>query len=164
MPSNPDAELVGGAQRAEMLERLDALGRRQSTAMVLFHANLAARLGLGATDTKVLEIVARHGSLTPKQLVAMTGLAPASITGVLDRLEAKRFVNREPSAQDRRQVHVLYSPEHARAVGALFADLLAALAEVHSRYSTAELDLISGFIEATTAAQERAARRLTERP
>lgn len=95
--------------------------------MVLFHANLAARLGLGATDTKVLEIVARHGSLTPKQLVAMDGLAPASITGVLDRLEAKRFVNREASAQDRRQVHVLHSPEHARAVGALFADLLAAL-------------------------------------
>lgn len=160
MVSNPQ----GGPGRAEVLARLEALGRRQSTAMVLFHANVAARLGLGATDGKVLEIVARHGSLTPKQLVALTGLAPASITGVLDRLQRKGFVRRAASARDRRQVDVTYSPEHEQAVQALFADLLSAMAKVHERYSTAELALVAGFLEATTAAQEGAARRLGEQP
>lgn len=148
--------------RADVLERLRAAGRRQSTAMVLFHTNLAARLGLGPTEEKVLEIVARLGSTTPKQLGEMTGLAPASVTGVLDRLEAKRFVRREPSATDRRRVDVVHAPEHTQAIGALFTGLLGALAEVHQRYDTAELELILGFVEATTEVQERAALQLGE--
>lgn len=147
--------------RDEILARLRAAGRRQSTAMVLFHTNLAALLGLGPTDEKVLEIVSRHGSTTPKELVEATGLAPASITGALDRLEARRYVRREPNATDGRRVDVVHSPEHTRAVEELFEGLMAALAEVHSRYTTEELALFAGFMEATTAAQERAARELS---
>lgn len=146
--------------RTEVLGRLRAAGRRQSTAMVLFHTNLAAQLGLGPTDEKVLEIVARLGSTTPKELGAMTGLAPASVTGVLDRLEAKRYIRREPGATDRRRVNVVHAPEHTQAIGGLFTGLMAALAEVHERYSTAELELVLGFVEATTDAQERAALQL----
>jgi len=150
--------------RANVLERLRAAGRRQSTAMVLFHTNLAALLGLGPTEEKVLEIVARLGSMTPKQLGAMTGLAPASVTGVLDRLEAKRFIRREPSPTDGRRINVVHAPEHTQAIGELFTTLMAALAEVHQRYDTAELELILGFVEATTEAQERAALQLGASP
>ena len=149
-------------QRADVLDRLRAVGRRQSTAMVLFHGNVAARLGLGPTDVKVLDLVARHRTLTPKELGALTGLAPASVTGVLDRLEAKRFIRREPSPDDGRRVHVVHSPEHTAVVGELIGTLMAGLAEVHDRYSIEQLDLILGFIEATTQVQEDAARALTE--
>lgn len=147
-------------RRDEVLARLRAAGRRQSTAMVLFHSRLAALLGLGPTDEKVLELVARHGSTTPKELAEATGLAPASITGALDRLEARGYVRREPSPSDGRRVDVVHSPEHTRAVEKLFEGLMAALTDVHARYSTEDLELIAGFVEATTAAQERAAREL----
>jgi DNA-binding MarR family transcriptional regulator len=128
--------------------------------MVLFHTHLAALLGLGPTDEKVLEIVARHGTSTPGEIGEQTGLAPASVTGVLDRLEAKGYVRRTPSATDRRRVEVAHEPAHTRAVEELFAGLLARLAEVHARYDTEELELVAGFVEATTEAQERAAHEL----
>jgi len=37
--------------RAELLAALNEAARRQSTATVLFHAAVAERLGLSATDT-----------------------------------------------------------------------------------------------------------------
>ncbi|MGD9530915.1 MarR family transcriptional regulator [Pseudonocardia sp.] len=128
--------------------------------MVLFHTHLAALLGLGPTDEKVLEIVARHGTSTPGEIGERTGLAPASVTGVLDRLEAKGYVRRTPSATDRRRVEVTHEPAHARAVEELFTGLLAGLAEVYARYSTDDLELVAGYVEATTEAQERAAHEL----
>ncbi|TQM16059.1 MarR family winged helix-turn-helix transcriptional regulator [Pseudonocardia kunmingensis] len=146
--------------RDAVLARLSMAGRRQSTAMVLFHANLAARLGLGATDEKVLELVSRHGALTPKELARRTGLAPASISAVLDRLEAKHFLRRQRSSDDRRSFRVVPDPEHTRAVGALFTGLMTELAALHASYSTEDLRTVLGFIEATTRIQERAAREL----
>lgn len=56
---------------------------------------------------------------------------------------------------------MVHSPEHTRAVEELFEGLTAALAEVHARYTTEELELFAGFVEATTAAQDRAARELS---
>jgi DNA-binding MarR family transcriptional regulator len=149
-----------GTKRTEVLDRLRMAGRRQSTAMVLFHTNVAARLGLGATDEKVLELVARHGALTPKAIAAASGLAPASVSGVLDRLEAKHFVRRERSTDDRRSIRVVPDPEHTRVVGELFGGLMQALGELYEKYSTDDLLTVLGFIEATTAIQERAAREL----
>ncbi|BBG02684.1 MarR family transcriptional regulator [Pseudonocardia saturnea] len=148
--------------RHDVVERLSLAGRRQSTAMVLFHHNLAARLGLSATDEKVLELITRHGSLTPKELAARTGLAPASISAVLDRLESRSLLRRERNADDRRSFRVVPDPEHVRAVGALFTELLTELDQLYARYSTEDLRTVLGFVEAATGIQERAARNLGE--
>ena len=146
--------------RREVVERLAMTGRRQSTAMVLFHTNLAARLGLSATDEKVLELIDRHKSLTPKEIAGRTGLAPASISAVLDRLESKRFLRRERNTDDRRSFRVVAAPEHTRAVGALFTELVTELQALYAQYSTEELRTVLGFMEATVEIQERAARNL----
>lgn len=153
-PSDDDGD------RRDVVERLAMAGRRQSTAMVLFHTNLAARLGLSATDEKVLELISRHGSLTPKELATRTGLAPASISAVLDRLENKKFLRRVRSTDDRRSFRVVPDVEHTRAVGALFTELVTELQALYSRYSTEDLRRVLEFVEATTEIQERAARNL----
>jgi hypothetical protein len=42
----------------------------------MFHSAVATRLGLGATDEKILDLLEREGPLTAGQLVERTRLAP----------------------------------------------------------------------------------------
>jgi MarR family len=52
-------------------------------AAVMFHAALSARLGLSATEEKALDLLDRFGPLTARQLAERSGLAPASVTGLV---------------------------------------------------------------------------------
>src|SRR2546425_489920 len=54
--------------RAELLAALNEAARRQSTATVLFHAAVAERLGLSATDHKYADLIARQGPMTAGEL------------------------------------------------------------------------------------------------
>jgi DNA-binding MarR family transcriptional regulator len=49
----------------------------------MFHATLSARLGLSATEEKALDLLDRFGPLTARQLAERSGLAPASVTGLV---------------------------------------------------------------------------------
>src|SRR5215831_3009908 len=98
---------AGGHERpgisASRRRRLDALftaGRESSAAAVMFHTALAARQGLSATEEKALDLLERDGPLTGRQLAQRSGLAPASVTNLVDRLEAKRFARRTRNPHD----------------------------------------------------------------
>src|SRR5438034_2670026 len=92
--------------RAELLAALNEAARRQSTATVLFHAAVAERLGLSATDHKYADLIARQGPMTAGELADRAGLTTGAITGVLDRLERAGWVRRERDPHDRRRVMV----------------------------------------------------------
>ena len=53
-----------------------------------------------------LRQLAKEGDLTTGNLARMVFLSQATVTGILDRLEAKGFITRERSRTDRRQVFV----------------------------------------------------------
>src|SRR5216117_3098234 len=89
--------------RAELLAALNEAARRQSTATVLFHAAVAERLGLSATDHKYADLIARQGPMTAGELADRAGLTTGAITGVLDRLERAGWVRRERDPHDRRR-------------------------------------------------------------
>src|ERR1051325_1860530 len=78
-------------------------GRKLSTAAVMFHTALAERVGLSVTETKALEVIERHGPITPGDLSRESGLAPASVTPLLDRLPRKGAARRVPHPSDGRR-------------------------------------------------------------
>jgi hypothetical protein len=90
-------------RRARLLAELETAGRALSTAAVMFHTALSAELGLSASEEKALDLLDRLGPLTAKQLAQHSGLAPASVTGLVDRLERKGFASREPDPTDGRR-------------------------------------------------------------
>ena len=63
--------------------------RENSDATVLFHSTMANLLGLHPTDYKVLGILQRLGALSAGEIAQQSGLAPASVTNLIDRLENK---------------------------------------------------------------------------
>ena len=79
------------SERKRILEVLARVGREHSDATVLFHATVAGCLDLHPTDYKVLGILERLGAMSAGEIARHTGLATASVTNLVDRLEEKGF-------------------------------------------------------------------------
>jgi len=132
--------------RKRILDELARVGREHSDATVLFHATVATRLGLHPTDYKVLGVLERLGALSAGEIALHSGLATASVTNLIDRLEDKGFVRRVRDENDRRRV--LVEPVRERLAGGrtLFSSTISSLARLFEQYSDRELELIADFL------------------
>jgi DNA-binding MarR family transcriptional regulator len=79
-----------------------------------------SRLRLSAAEINVLACFTQS-SRTVRELVHATGQRPSTLTGVLDRLEHRRLIERRPHPTDRRSIAV-----HLTAEGQDTADEVAA--------------------------------------
>jgi DNA-binding MarR family transcriptional regulator len=132
--------------REELLERLAQVGREHSDATVLFHTALARLLDLNPTDYKTMSLLERLGPLSAGELARHTGLASASVTDLIDRLERKGFVRRTSDPADRRRVVI--APIAARLAEARrhFESPARSLAALYRDYGTGELAVIAKFL------------------
>ncbi|MER5180769.1 MarR family transcriptional regulator [Streptomyces sp. NPDC002896] len=147
-------------ERADVLARLSAAGRENSAVTVMFHSAVAATQGLNATENKTLDLLERHGALTAKELAEHTGLAPASVTGLVDRLEAKGFVRRVGHPTDKRRVLVELHPEKIAELRAVFADWQRDVNEFCEEFTTEELETVIRFLKVAAERQRKAVARL----
>jgi DNA-binding MarR family transcriptional regulator len=83
------------------------LGRELSDATLRLHQTVAQKAGLTGTDHKYLGLLTRHGPMTAGELGRQSGLTSGSTTGLIDRLEAKELVTRQPDPDDRRKILVV---------------------------------------------------------
>jgi DNA-binding MarR family transcriptional regulator len=144
VPSDPT---LRGTGRAKVFELLARVGREHSDATVLFHSTIAGLMGLHPTDYKVLGILERVGPLSAGEIARASGLATASVTDLIDRLEAKGFVRRARDENDRRRVVVAPSADRASAARDLFASTRRSLSKLFDRYTDRELAVIADFLE-----------------
>jgi DNA-binding MarR family transcriptional regulator len=136
-------------------------GRALGAAAVVFHAVVAQKQGLQPTEEKALDFLDRFGPLTAGELGTRSGLAPASVTGLLDRLERKGFVRRVADPADGRRVRAELVPERVQALAPLFVDLVAELETLCHRYSVEELQTVARFMAEAAERQRAAAARLS---
>ncbi|MGC0249832.1 MarR family winged helix-turn-helix transcriptional regulator [Pseudactinotalea sp. Z1748] len=148
------------ASRDEVLTVLAASGRELSTAMIQFHTNLSRRVGLGPTEEKVLELVHRHQHATVGELAKHAAMPKNSLSDILDRLEEKAFIQRQPHPSDGRKVSIVGTDAGARRIGALFDGLMSRLAELNGNYSTEELAVVADYQRRAAAIQGAEARAL----
>lgn len=139
-------------ERAELLTANLQLGRELSARTLMFHAAIAERVGLSATEHKALDLLSRAGTLTAGQLAELTGLTTGAITGLIDRLEKVGFVKREKDPSDRRKV-VIYPlmEKMEQEIAPLFASMSQQMEKLLSRYSDQELALIHDFVTRSIA-------------
>ena len=122
------------------------LGRDVSSAVVLFHQAVAARLGLSAGDLKTLELIAAEGPFSATDLARRTGLTAAGITSVIGRLAAGGHVVRETDPGDRRRAVIRAAGSGHPELAGVFADLGRALGGVIAEYTPAEQAAIVGYL------------------
>jgi DNA-binding MarR family transcriptional regulator len=134
------------ARRRRLVEAILAAGRESSTATVLFHNAIAAQTGLAATETKTLDVLLRHGALSAGELGKHTGLASASVTSLIDRLEAKGLVRRVRDGKDRRRVMVQPDASVLARLEPSFAAVGPAFAALLESYNDPQLETILDYM------------------
>jgi DNA-binding MarR family transcriptional regulator len=151
--------------RKNLLDALTVAGRESSNAAVMYHSAIGERIGLGMTEEKALDLLQRLGPLTAGEMAQHTGLAPASVSGLIDRLEAKWLVRRVRHPKDRRRVIVEINDDQLLArfaeVGNLFEPYVADLDELYDSYSDEQLELILDYITRASAIQRAATAGIT---
>ncbi|SFP80690.1 DNA-binding transcriptional regulator, MarR family [Tranquillimonas alkanivorans] len=90
--------------------------RRILRSTELYGRKLAKAAGLTAVQIRVLQIVAETGQATPKDIAKRMGVSQATMSSLIDRLSAKKMVERHQSQRDRRQTNVVITQIGRQAV------------------------------------------------
>ena len=146
------SEQAGARDRRRLSGAIKQSLRALRRQLSFLNLRVGACLDLRDVDLDCLDLIASHGPLSPSALARRAGLHPATMTGVLDRLEQGGWVARERDPSDRRAVVVRARHERAAELIRLYAGMNGAIDEICAGYSDAELEVIADFLGRTTAA------------
>lgn len=149
-----------GERRQALLEAVFASGRELSTAAVMFHTKLSELRGLSATEGKAIDILLRFGPMTAGEFGEHSGLAPASVTGLMQRLESKGVARRVQHSGDKRKVLIELVGDQVTAAMPYFIDFMGGLASLLEGYNDEELRVIADYSSKAARIQQDAAGRL----
>ena len=90
---------------------------------ILFNQKVADRVGLHLTDMQCLNLLDMLGSTTPGELARYMGLTTGGVTVMLDRLEKRAYVKREPNPGDRRSLLVRVLPRKFEKLDAFYGEI-----------------------------------------
>jgi DNA-binding MarR family transcriptional regulator len=134
--------------------------RALSIQLSLLNHQVGAHAGLNDVDLDCLDLVARHGPLSPSALAQRSALHPATITGILDRLERGGWVVRERDPSDRRAVVVRPLRDRNAELARLYAGMNSSMNEICARYDDAQLEVLAGFLRRAVDAGREATEKL----
>jgi DNA-binding MarR family transcriptional regulator len=130
--------------------------RDLSVQLSLYNRQVGARVDLKDLDWDCLEILKRQGALSPTALARQSGLHPATMTGVVDRLERGGWAVRERDPADRRGILVRALKDRNAELIGLLSGMNDAMDDVCGAYTDEQLELVADFLRRTTQAGETA--------
>jgi DNA-binding MarR family transcriptional regulator len=163
LPGEAASAAAVARRRRRLTGRIKNGLRDLSIQMALLNHQVGAHLDLRDADLECLDLVSRFGPVGPTALARRAGLHPATLTGVLDRLERGGWVVRTPNPTDRRSVLVQVVREKEAEVALMYAGLGRAVEELCSGYRDADLVMIAGFLLDTASAGRTVTDGLAER-
>lgn len=154
-----------GSTRRRLSRAVREALRELGAELSRLNQSVGGRLDLKGTDLECLDVITRDGPLSPSALARRTGMHPATLTGVLDRLERGGWIARDRDPADRRGVIIRAERGRGAEVLRLYlvdSGMNAALEEICAQYSDDELELLAGFLRRTAAAGRTAAEKLAD--
>ncbi|MQA98307.1 MAG: MarR family transcriptional regulator [Streptosporangiales bacterium] len=150
-------ESSGRARRRLVTLVKEAL-RDLNIQLSLLNRQVGARVELRDVDFDCLEVLNRHGPLSPTALARRAGLHPATMTGVLDRLQRGGWVARErsPESGDRRAVTVRVLRERNAELFRLLSGMNTAMDGICADYTDEQLAVVADFLNRTAQAGTQA--------
>lgn len=145
---------MSNARRQELVGEIGRLVMRWQDATQEFDDAVGVRHGLNAADRRCLALVS-EGPRAASEIAAETALTPASVTSLIDRLEARKFVRRRDDPRDRRRVLVEATDKTQKLVATHYLPIAAAGAKMLMAYSVADLEVVRRFVSDALALQQR---------
>ena len=132
------------------MRRLTTALRRMGTASAVHSQSVAKRVGLSSVDLECLDMIYLSGPVTAGQIAQHTKFTTGAVTGLIDRLEKKGYVERVEDPKDRRKVVVRIVPENIRPIQDLYVPMSEATTALMKRYRDDQLETMAEFIERGT--------------
>lgn len=137
--------------------QLLGLLRGMSHQLTRLNRRVGEQVGLGDIDRFCLDLVFHQGPIGPGALARLVGLHPATMTGVLNRLERGGWIKRERDIVDRRAVVVRAVPERAGELARLYAGIDSDVVAICADLDPEQLETVATFLRAVTEVGRAAA-------
>ncbi|MFF5208290.1 MarR family transcriptional regulator [Streptosporangium sp. NPDC000396] len=124
----------------------------------------ARSLGINRTDLRCLELLTQHTTLTPSRLGVELGLTTGSVTTMLDRLERLDYLTRSPDPTDRRKTLIQITDSARQRTWGLYEPFVIEGDALMKDYTSADLELLAGFLRRNRELYERHLARARSRP
>jgi DNA-binding MarR family transcriptional regulator len=115
-------------------------------AFEVYSAAHVRQLGLTPPQFDVLVTLGNTAGMTCRELGERTLITKGTLTGVLDRLEARRLIRRTPGEIDRRSVFVQLTPAGEALFGKVFPPHLAHLRPAFDALNARELATLEALL------------------
>ena len=157
-----DLSADGGqtGRRSRLNQAVREALRDLSAELSLLNQRMSGHLDLKGTDLQCLDLIDSRGPLSPSSLARLAGLHPATMTGVIDRLERGGWIIRERDHSDRRGVILHPVPGRRADVLRLVSGMNAEVARICANYSSDDLEVIATFLRRTADAGRTAGAQL----
>ena len=120
--------------------------RELSLQLALLDQQVARHLEMRDVDLDCLALLVRHGPMGASALARTAGLHPATLTGVLDRLEKSGWIVRARDDNDRRAVVVHAQPDRTDRLYELYRGLNGSMDDLLQGYDESQLALVADFL------------------
>jgi DNA-binding MarR family transcriptional regulator len=135
--------------------------RELAIQLSLLNHRVGSQLELRDVDLDCLDLIDRYGPLSPSALARRAGLHPATMTGILDRLEGGGWIARDRDPSDRRAVVLRVQRDRVPDLLRLYAGMNRGMNEIYAGYDEKELELIADFLRRTSDAGQSATEELS---
>jgi DNA-binding MarR family transcriptional regulator len=135
-----------GHHRRRLTNAVKSSLRDLRVQLAMLNHQVAELLGLKQVDLDCLDILARFGEQSPSGLARLAGLHPATMTGILDRLERDGWVTRERHAADRRGVVIRLRKERGAEIFRLYDGMNSRLDSICAGYTEQQLEVLGDFL------------------
>jgi DNA-binding MarR family transcriptional regulator len=114
--------------------------------LALLNHRVGSRVQLRDLDFDCLDVISRHGPISPTALAGRVGVHLATMTGVLDRLEKGGWISRDRASDDRRAVVLASPPDRQREIFAQFGGMNSRMGQILAGYTDDQVDTIIDFL------------------
>jgi DNA-binding MarR family transcriptional regulator len=152
MSSTSSRDLDTARRRRRLTRAIKEALRDLRIHLSLLNHQVGAHVELKDVDLDCLDLISRHGPLSPSALARRAGLHPATMTGILDRLERGGWVARERDPADRRAVVVRALRDRGAELLRLYAGMNTSMDQICAGYNDDQLELLADFLRRTADA------------
>jgi DNA-binding MarR family transcriptional regulator len=154
------AAQIRGRQR--LTSAIRASLRELRIQLALLNYRVGSQVDLKDIELDCMDILDTTGPLSPSALARRAGVHPATMTGILDRLERGGWIVRERDPADRRAVVVRLLPDRYAELLRLYSHLSQSMNKLLAGYSDAQLEAIADFLRRTAEAGREATEQMSD--